>query len=66
LTYIVIVRYEDSPVGPYDEFVAVSDGFANPYEKAQKGPTLGGASGMGAIAGVLFFNPSLSHPCSLI
>lgn len=33
LSYIVIVRYEDSPVGPYDELIAVTDGFANPFEK---------------------------------
>jgi len=33
LSYFVLVRYEDSPVGPYDELIAVSDGWANPYEK---------------------------------
>jgi hypothetical protein len=33
LFYVVLVRYEDSPVGPYDELIAVSDGWANPYEK---------------------------------
>ena len=33
LSYVVIVRYEDSPVGPYDELIAVTDGFANPFEK---------------------------------
>jgi hypothetical protein len=33
LYYVVLVRYEDSPVGPYDELIAVSDGWANPYEK---------------------------------
>lgn len=33
LYYIVLVRYEDSPVGPYDELIAVSDGWANPHEK---------------------------------
>jgi len=30
---VVIVRYEDTPIGPYDELIAASDGFANPYEK---------------------------------
>jgi hypothetical protein len=33
LSHVVLVRYEDSPVGPYDELIAVSDGWANPYEK---------------------------------
>lgn len=33
LTSVAIVRYEDSPVGPYDELMMVPDGFANPYEK---------------------------------
>lgn len=37
LSYAVLVRYEDSPVGPYDELIAVSDGWANPYEKRTSG-----------------------------
>jgi hypothetical protein len=37
LCYVVLVRYEDSPVGPYDELIAVSDGWANPYEKRSSG-----------------------------
>ncbi|KAI9511454.1 hypothetical protein F5148DRAFT_1170605 [Russula earlei] len=36
---VVLVRYEESPVGPYDEliFVSVADGFRNPYEKGTSG-----------------------------
>lgn len=34
MTNIVIIRYEDSPIGPYDELIATSDGFANPFEKS--------------------------------
>ncbi|KAF8504619.1 hypothetical protein F5888DRAFT_1799306 [Russula emetica] len=30
---VIIVRYEDSPIGPYDELIASTDGFANPFEK---------------------------------
>jgi hypothetical protein len=30
---VVIVRYEDSPIGPYDELIASLDGFANPFER---------------------------------
>jgi hypothetical protein len=30
---VVIVRYEDSPIGPYDELIASLDGYANPFEK---------------------------------
>ncbi|KAF8483667.1 hypothetical protein DFH94DRAFT_690141 [Russula ochroleuca] len=37
LTSVVIVRYEESPVGPYDELIMTSDGFANPYEKGTSG-----------------------------
>lgn len=33
MSKILIVRYEDSPIGPYDELIASSDGFANPFEK---------------------------------
>jgi hypothetical protein len=33
LSYFALIRYEDSPVGPYDELIAISDGWANPYEK---------------------------------
>ena len=32
LSYFALVRYEDTPVGPYDELIALSDGWANPYE----------------------------------
>ena len=42
MTYIVVIRYEDPPAGPYDELVVVSDGFADPYEKAQKGSVWNG------------------------
>ncbi len=31
---VVIVRYEDTPIGPYDELIASSDGFVNPFEKS--------------------------------
>ena len=34
MSKVIIVRYEDSPVGPYDELIASSDGFVNPFEKA--------------------------------
>jgi hypothetical protein len=37
LTSVVLVRYEDSPVGPYDELIMVADGFINPYEKGTSG-----------------------------
>lgn len=37
MTSVVIVRYEESPVGPYDELIMISDGFANPYEKGTSG-----------------------------
>ena len=37
LTAVVLVRYEESPVGPYDELIFTPDGFANPYEKATSG-----------------------------
>jgi hypothetical protein len=37
LSYVVLVRYEDSPVGPYDELIAVSDGWVNPFEKRTSG-----------------------------
>jgi hypothetical protein len=30
---VVLIRYEQSPVGPYDELILSPDGFANPYEK---------------------------------
>ena len=33
LTGFVLVRYEQSPVGPYDELMMTPDGFVNPYEK---------------------------------
>jgi hypothetical protein len=33
LTCFVLVRYEQTPVGPYDELMMTPDGFANPYEK---------------------------------
>jgi hypothetical protein len=33
MSNVVIVRYEDSPIGPYDELIASSDGFVNPFEK---------------------------------
>jgi hypothetical protein len=33
LTAFVLVRYEQSPVGPYDELIMTPDGFANPHEK---------------------------------
>ena len=33
MSNVIIVRYEDSPIGPYDELIATSDGFANPFEK---------------------------------
>ncbi len=37
LSHVVIVRYEDSPIGPYDELIAFLDGFANPFEKGTSG-----------------------------
>ncbi|KAI0295297.1 hypothetical protein BC826DRAFT_1009326 [Russula brevipes] len=37
LTSVVLVRYEDSPVGPYDELIMVADGFSNPYQKGASG-----------------------------
>lgn len=37
MTNAVFVRYEESPVGPYDELMISPDGFANPYEKATTG-----------------------------
>lgn len=33
MSNVVIVRYEDSPIGPYDELISSTDGFANPFEK---------------------------------
>ncbi|KAI0300434.1 hypothetical protein B0F90DRAFT_1629790 [Multifurca ochricompacta] len=33
----VLVRYEDSPVGPYDELIMVVNGFANPHAKGTTG-----------------------------
>ncbi len=30
---IILARYEDSPVGPYDELALAYNGFANPYQK---------------------------------
>ena len=32
-SHIILIRYEESPVGSYDELIAVSNGFSNPYEK---------------------------------
>ena len=37
LAHVILVRYEDSPVGPYDELIMGSDGWANPYEKRTSG-----------------------------
>ena len=37
LGHVILVRYEDSPVGPYDELIMGSDGWANPYEKRTSG-----------------------------
>ncbi|KAH9072778.1 hypothetical protein EDB83DRAFT_2672951 [Lactarius deliciosus] len=34
LVGVVLVRYEDSPVGPYDELALGFHGFANPYQKS--------------------------------
>ncbi|KAI9441520.1 hypothetical protein H4582DRAFT_1391316 [Lactarius indigo] len=31
---VVLARYEDSPVGPYDELALSFDGFANPHQKS--------------------------------
>src|SRR5712671_1860362 len=33
MTNVVLVHYDESPVGPYDELIFASDGFRNPYEK---------------------------------
>jgi len=33
LAHVVLVRYEDSPVGPYDELIMLSGGWSSPYEK---------------------------------
>jgi hypothetical protein len=33
MSNVVIVRYEDSPIGPYDELISSTDGFVNPFEK---------------------------------
>jgi hypothetical protein len=73
LSYIVVIRYEESPVGPYDELIAVSDGFANPFEK---GTTAGRITNIyvdsrqsvwhGRRTWSMFFNPSFSHGCQLI
>jgi len=30
---VVLARYEDSPIGPYDELAMILKGFANPYQK---------------------------------
>jgi hypothetical protein len=37
LTCAVLVRYEDSPVGPYDELIFVVNGFTNPHGKGSSG-----------------------------
>jgi hypothetical protein len=37
LTNAVLVRYEDSPVGPYDELMFAVDGFTNPHQKGTAG-----------------------------
>jgi hypothetical protein len=37
MSKVVIIRYEDSPIGPYDELIAASDGFVNPFEKGTTG-----------------------------
>jgi hypothetical protein len=34
---VVLARYEDSPVGPYDELVIAFKGFSNPYQKGTSG-----------------------------
>lgn len=34
MSNVLIVRYEDSPIGPYDELISSFDGFANPFEKS--------------------------------
>ena len=34
MTNVLIIRYEDSPIGPYDELLSSSDGFGNPFEKS--------------------------------
>lgn len=34
---VILVRYEDSPVGPYDELIIAFKGFANPYQKGTSG-----------------------------
>ena len=37
MAFVVLVRYEASPVGPYDELIMVSDGWATPYEERTSG-----------------------------
>jgi len=34
LLYVALIRYEDTPVGPYNELIAGSDGWVNPYENS--------------------------------
>ncbi|KAI0262232.1 hypothetical protein BC834DRAFT_959000 [Gloeopeniophorella convolvens] len=34
---VVLVRYADSPVGPYDELIFIVTGFASPHEKGTAG-----------------------------
>jgi hypothetical protein len=68
LSYIVVIHYEDLPVRPYDELIAVSDGYANPYEKGTSGRITNihvnsrQSVWKGAKAGVFFFCPLFAHP----
>ena len=34
---VVLARYDDSPVGPYDELIIIFKGFSNPYQKGTSG-----------------------------
>ena len=33
LSNVLLVRYEDSPIGAYDELIVSTDGFASPFKK---------------------------------
>jgi hypothetical protein len=73
LTCIVLVRYEHSPVGPYDELIMTSDGFSNPHEKKATSARITNiyvSSRQSVWNGrknwSTFFNPPFSHICSLI
>ena len=72
LTCMVLVRYEQSPVGPYDELMVTYDGFANPHEKKATSARITNINVSsrktvwnGRNNWSTFFYLSFSRPCSL-